>query len=182
MANRPGNLETFKAQLGAGARANLFNVIFAIPGGVSLPAGAPTGQPFSLLCKAATIPGKALMTIDVAFRGVKVRIAGDPNYVDWNVMFYCDPQMGAHKTILAWNETAFNSVQIAHANPTEYKGTIVVQQLDIKHDVVYEVTLLQAWPYDVQDVSFDTSAESSIIEFGATFAYERFIIGNELGG
>ena len=98
-------VDKLKNSLRQGIRTNLFQVIINRPGVAPalVTAGNGLGTDFqgtSVLCKAAQIPQGQLGTIEVPFRGAKLKIPGDRAFEPWTVTILNDPDMA----IRSWFE------------------------------------------------------------------------------
>jgi len=169
------SIERFKAQFGPGARQNLFEVIFQLPPGLSVPGDAATGETLSFMVKSASIPNMNIAPIDAVYhRGMKIRLSGDPTFAEWPCGFWLDKKFGAYKTMLSWMHLVRDPVTNVASEPQLYKGGAEVHQLDEAGEVLYSVQLNGLWPTDISEVAYDTSAESTIEEFNVTYAYDYF--------
>ena len=71
---------------GGGVRTNLFVVNGTIP-------GYSDNRAISFLCKAAQIPASSLGTIEVPYRGRRIKLPGDRTFQDWSLTIISDANM-----------------------------------------------------------------------------------------
>ena len=89
-------LSQIKTAIGVGARPNLFRVSFS-GGGFTQGFDSAT---YSILCKAAQIPGSTHGTIEVPTGGGRrYKIAGDRTFAEWTTTVINDSNMNARNAI-----------------------------------------------------------------------------------
>jgi len=85
-------INQFKANLvGAGPRNNRFEVF--IP---------RTGSRIQFLCKTAALPGQVIEPLEMKYKGLTVKLAGDRVFENWTVGIYNDTEFSARTAIEAW--------------------------------------------------------------------------------
>lgn len=163
------NIDDFKARLtGGGARANLFRALINFPafaGGNS--------EKTSFMCKAAQLPASVIAPIEVAFRGRKVKVAGDRTFENWTATIINDGAFEVRNSFERWMN-AINEHQnnLGILNPTEYKADLAVEQLNRQNQVVKTYNIQGAFPVNVSSIEVNWETNDAIEEFTVEFAYD----------
>ena len=84
---------------GGGVRTNLFKVTGVIPGYQTNDAQLQ----MSFLIKAAQIPASSLGTIEVPYRGRRIKIPGDRTFQDWSITVLSDTNMSLRSAFENWS-------------------------------------------------------------------------------
>ena len=85
-------INEFKANLvGAGPRNNRFDVF--IP---------KTGNKIQFLCKTASLPGQVIEPMEIKYKGLTVKLAGDRTFENWTVGVYNDTEFSVRSGIEGW--------------------------------------------------------------------------------
>ena len=168
-------IDNFKAQiLGGGARANQFKVTITAPTGISTGLDVANA---SFLCKATSLPSRAITPIELKFRGRTIFMAGDAAVQeDWSTTFHNDTSFAIKNAIERWsngiNDFALNTGVVS---PSDYQTDLTVEQLDRDDTVLKTYILRNAWPSSsgaAIPLSHDT--ENAIEEFEVVWKYQHF--------
>ena len=109
------NINDFKAELGDGARANLYKVTLTFP--TVAVAGSDVTRKLSFLCKTAQIPGQTIGNIQVPFRGRQIPVPGDRTFEDWTLTVLNDDKFVVRDAFERWhNAISFHSEAISSAS------------------------------------------------------------------
>ena len=127
MAN---TLSDFKSALkGGGARANLFQVELTIPTAVTKATGY-SDTTFSILCKAAALPGSNIASVDIPFRGRIFKVAGERTYDPWTITVINDEDFSIRRTMERWTQVIGQYADGSGlTNPADYMQKATVKQL-----------------------------------------------------
>ena len=170
------NIDTFKANLiGGGARANQFRVTITAPTGISIGLDVTRA---SFLCKAASLPTRAITEIPLKFRGRTIYMAGDAAEPEaWDVTFLNDTDFMIKNAIERWsngiNDFALNTGVVS---PSDYQTDLTVEQLDRDDKPLKIYKFINAWPTttgSALDLSMDS--ENAIEEFTVSWRYQHWI-------
>jgi|688.fasta_scaffold90703_3 hypothetical protein len=129
-------LSTLKNLIGVGARPNLFSV--------SLPSLNTT-----ILCKAASLPGSSIGTIEVPMSGGRrYKLAGDRTFGEWTTTMLLDPQYNERVVLerLQNSSASINFDSVAASSSKGSIGTVIVSQLaagDVTKEVIKQVTIVE---------------------------------------
>ena len=165
-------IEDFKSKLtGGGARPNLFRVTLAWPNSSSL-----DHERASFLIKGAALPASIIGTIEVPFRGRKLKIAGDRTFESWTITVINDNNMVIRTAFENW----MNLINAHSANVSAYVGNqslgymaqMQVQQLDRAENVLKEYTFIDAYPINIQAIELSYDTTDAIEEFTVEMNYQ----------
>ena len=159
-------VDDFKAKLrGGGARANLFKATINFPGY----AGGDV-ELTSFMCEAAQLPGSTLGTIEVPFRGRRVKLAGDRTFEPWTVTVINDTGMEVRNAMERWmNGMNAHSANVGLATPISYEADLLVEQIDKAGDVVKTYILRGCFPTAVSPIDLSYGAENEVERFTVEF-------------
>ena len=88
-------INQFKANLvGAGPRNNRFEVF--IP---------RSGSKIQFLCKTAALPGQIIEPMEIKYKGLTVKLAGDRTFENWTVGIYNDTDFSVRNGIEEWMQS-----------------------------------------------------------------------------
>ena len=134
------NINDFKAKLsGGGARNNQYKVVMPLPGYAQV--GGEI-EDLAFLCQAAELPGMAISTIEVPFRGRTIKIAGDRTIADWNIKVINDTNFKLRNAFERWMNGINNMTDNEGlTNPVDYQVDAFVDQLDRNGNTFKSYTL-----------------------------------------
>lgn len=174
------NINDFRGKLvGGGARANLFQVIINSPTGANV---ALNTEQLSFMCKAASLPGSSVGTIEVPYFGRTIKVAGDRSFQDWTVTVINDEPFDLRNAFERW-QSAMASFDTkagkktglgATGNPASYSVNGQIIQYGKEGNIIKTVNLINMFPYNVGEIQLSWDAATQIEEFQVTFAYDYF--------
>ena len=179
------NIDDFKAKLtGGGARNNQFKVFFNDPFNLF---GGGAGEKASFLCRAASLPGQTINTIEVPYRGRKIYIAGDRDFPDdWTTTVLVDTSFTVRTIIEKWMNNINDLVDGKGVdNPLDYEADLTVQQLNRGGGILHEYKMHNAFPTGTNAIELTSDQADAIEEFEITWRYQYFTIhgvNSEHGG
>ena len=166
------NIKRFaNAMQGAGVKPSLFEVQGSIGGSQS------ALTPF--LVKSASLPGTALGTIEIPYRGRRIKVPGDRTFGDWSITIINDNKFQLRNLFELW----VNSIQamernVASSEFTNLAGPIFqdwqVNQLDRTGKPLKAYKLIGCFPTDISSIDLSYEATDQIEEFSVTLAYSYF--------
>ena len=170
-------LSQIKTAIGVGARPNLFRVSFS--GGFAQGFDSAT---YSILCKAAQIPGSTHGTIEVPTGGGRrYKLAGDRTFAEWTTTVINDSNMNARNAIEAYQKSFVNAdfetfqAVSAGGRTTDSQLTVVtVQHLDQSGAPVRTYTLNNCFVSDISAIDLSYDSTDAISEFTVTWVYDYF--------
>ena len=168
------SLTDFRNKLtGGGARANQFSVRINSD-------FIQDVEALSFLCRSASLPAMTVGEVPVFYRGRQIYVAGDRTYADWTVTVYNDGGWVARSNLENWNNALqdFGNSTVGAQNPSDYYGSISVQQLDRSDNVIRHAFLADAWPTNVAEVALAYDTVDVVEEFDVTFRFNYMQLGS----
>jgi hypothetical protein len=167
------NINDFKAKLaGGGARANQFKVTMPFPGYAQV--GGEI-EDLAFLCRATTLPGMSVPSLNVPFRGRSIKIAGDRTVADWSVTAYNDTNFRLRNAFERWQNGINNMTDNEGlTNPVDYQVDAFVDHLDRNGNTIKSYTLRGVFPTEIAPIELTYDEATAIEEFSVTFAYQYF--------
>ncbi len=160
------NISDFtNAMAGGGVRSNLFSVTGNIP-------GYDNNKAISFLCKAAQIPASSLGTIEIPYRGRKIKIPGDRTFQDWSITIISDVNMNLRGAFEHWS-ARFNS-HVGNDGPNEFMQfmpTWSVTQLYRNGDALRTYNFIGCFPSEIGAIDLSFENTDQIAEFPVTINY-----------
>jgi len=181
------NIGQFLQSVGQGVKPNMFQVEFDFPSQLNGTLGN-SKDITNLLCKSAALPGSALGTIEVPFRGRTVKIAGDRTFDSWNPTFIVDKNMETRAAMETWMENinghAGNTASLLEPNSSSgYTTQLLVHQLEKgassasgdgtppSSKIIRTYKLWYAFPTSVSTIDLAYDSNDQIEEFSVEFQY-----------
>ena len=174
------SLTDFRNKLtGGGARANQFDVRIHS-------AFIQDTESLSFLCRSASLPAMTVGEVPVFYRGRQIYVAGDRTYADWTATVYNDGGWVARSNLENWNNALqdFGNSTVGAQDPSQYYGTIYVQQRDRSDNILRVAELSDAWPTNVAEIALAYDTVDVVEEFDVTFRFNYMQVygsGSSLG-
>jgi hypothetical protein len=175
------NLTNFKSNFsGGGARPNLFQVTIDFPSGVS--DGANAGRQTNFLVKAASIPASVLGTVEVPYRGRKLKVAGDRTFEPWTITVINDTDMKIRKAFEEWmnivNRHSSNTSNLPQGALSYFKN-VSVDQLGRSSltNSLAKYTFVDAYPTNISAIDLNYETNDTVEEFTVELNYQYWISG-----
>lgn len=166
-----GSVDEFKSRLtGGGARGNLFQVTLANPrGGLGVNLDVDFG---SFMIEAAQLPSSSVGTIEIPFRGRRLKVAGDRVFEPWTVTVINDTEFKIRDEMEKWMNAIANHADAGGTqNPELYFADLRVEQFDRDESVIKTYTFKDAWPSDISAIDL-SYADDNIERFQITWQYQ----------
>lgn len=132
-----------------------------------------------VMCSSVELPGVNIDTVDAKYNGHGIKIATGTSKDDINVQFLLTEDMVEYQTINMWKNLIVDSRTKKVGYFKDYKTDITVQVLSHKDEVVYSVTLQDAYPTLINSVQFDKQESDNFLQIGMAFTYRRAITAVE---
>ena len=157
---------------GGGVRTNLFKVSGAIPGYTP----AQPQEELAFLIKAAQIPASSLGTIEIPYRGRRIKIPGDRTFQDWSITVLSDTNMSLRSAFENWS-AIFNghTENIAPATFMESMPTWSVTQLNRDGSGLRTYSFVGCFPSEVGSIDLSFENNDAIAEFPVTLNYSWWV-------
>lgn len=176
------NLSEFKSKfIGGGARPNLFEAQVYFPSGVS--GGDKATKLSSFMIKAASIPPSVLGTIEVPYRGRKLKVAGDRTFEPWTITVINDTGMELRKAFEDWmnliNRHTSNTSNLPTGALSYYKN-MIVKQLGRENSTtaLQTYTFVDAYPTNISAIELNYETNDQVEEFTVEINYQYWTNGN----
>lgn len=165
------NINDFKAQLvGGGARPNLFRVVMPFPAFAGV--GGETSK-LTFMCKAASLPASQVGTIEIPYRGRKVKIAGDRTFEQYSITVINDTDFLLRNAFERWsNQINQHERNEGLQNPIDYQVDIILEQLNRNDEVIKIYKLVGAFPVNVGAIELSSESTDAIEEFQVQLEYQ----------
>lgn len=176
------NLSEFKSKFtGGGARPNLFEAQIYFPSGVS--GGDKATKLSSFMIKAASIPSSVIGTIEVPYRGRKLKVAGDRSFEPWTITVINDTGMELRKAFEDWmnliNRHTSNTSNLPSGALTYYKNVIVKQLARASSNTpVQTYTFVDAYPTNIGAIELNYETNDAVEEFTVELNYQYWTNDN----
>ena len=158
-------INQFKANLiGAGPRNNRFEVF--IP---------RSGNKIQFVCKTAALPGQVIEPMEIKYKGLTVKLAGDRTFENWTVGIYNDTELSVRSEIEAWMEDIVP--KDSSVGPVRYEYMVdraTVSQLGRDDSVIATYEFFNMWPTNLGAIELDTEGGDAIETFDVEFCYSHF--------
>jgi hypothetical protein len=158
----------FKSKLtGGGARSNLFEVVLSFPD--IAPADGNVLDKARFLVKAANLPASNVSSIDVAFRGRVLKVAGDRTFDSWTVTVINDTDFAIRSAFEKWMNTMNRvSDNTGVTDPAAYQADAFVYQLDRDGSTLRAYHFYDVFPTQISAINLSYDTEG-IQEFTVEF-------------
>lgn len=150
----------FKSKLtGGGARSNLFEVELAFPSAVSVDNAILDKSRF--LVKAAAIPSSNVTSLEVAFRGRTLKVAGDRSFESWTITVINDTDFAIRSAFEKWmNYINRLSDNTGETNPALYQSDAFVHQLNRDGSILRSYHMYDLFPTSISSMPLDYGTDS----------------------
>jgi hypothetical protein len=164
------SIEDFKAVLqGGGVRPTMFEVELTFPESVVSDSTEIT-RDGTFLVQAAALPASNVGTIEVPFRGRKLKVSGDRTFDPWNVQIMNDVSFGLRTAFEKWAEKIQNhNYALGATNLSDYFASAIVRQLDRDGTQLRAYSFEGIWPSQVGEIGLDFNATDDVERYDVTF-------------
>ncbi|QIN96858.1 tail tube protein [Synechococcus phage S-N03] len=164
------SIEDFKAVLqGGGVRPTMFEVELTFPESVVSDSTEIT-RDGTFLVQAAALPASNVGTIEVPFRGRKLKVSGDRTFDPWNVQIMNDVSFGLRVAFEKWAEKIQNhNYALGATNLSDYFASAIVRQLDRDGTQLRSYSFEGIWPSAVGEIGLDFNATDDVERYDVTF-------------
>ena len=164
------SIEDFKAVLqGGGVRPTMFEVELTFPESVVSDSTEIT-RDGTFLVQAAALPASNVGTIEVPFRGRKLKVSGDRTFDPWNVQIINDVSFHLRTAFEKWAEKIQNhNYALGATNLSDYFASAIVRQLDRDGTQLRAYSFEGIWPSQVGEIGLDFNATDDVERYDVTF-------------
>jgi hypothetical protein len=166
------SISDFKSKFSGGARPNLFEVKLFWPDTVRAATGTDALTD-TLMIKAASLPPSIISTIEVPFRGRKLKVAGDRTFESWTITVINDTNMVLRNKFELWMDlVSRNSVNLKDLAGLSYMQDMYVTQLDSEQEAIKEYQIHDAFPVNISAIELNYETNDAVEEFTVEFSYQ----------
>lgn len=150
----------FKSKLtGGGARSNLFEVELAFPSSVAVDNVVLDKSRF--LVKSAAIPSSNVASLEVAFRGRTLKLAGDRSFESWTITVINDTDFAIRSAFEQWmNYINRLSDNTGTTDPALYQADAFVHQLNRDGSILRSYHMYDLFPTSISSIPLDYGTDS----------------------
>jgi hypothetical protein len=150
----------FKSKLtGGGTRSNLFEVELAFPSAVGVDNVVLDKSRF--LVKAAAIPSSNVTSLEVAFRGRTLKVAGDRSFESWTITVINDTDFAIRSAFEQWmNYINRLSDNTGTTDPAQYQSDAFVHQLNRDGSILRSYHMYDLFPTSISSIPLDYGTDS----------------------
>ena len=174
----------FKSKLvGGGARSNLFEVVLSFPT-IATP-NSDVLDKSRFLVKSAAVPASQINSIDVAFRGRTLKVAGDRSFESWTITVINDSDFSIRSAMENWMNKINNvSSNTGEINPASYTADAYVYQLDRNGKTLRAYRFYDLFPTAIASMplSYDTDTIQEFTVEMQVLYWEAYVGNSELAG
>ena len=157
---------SFKTELARPAR---FDVEIPVP--LKLMAYLGTGRNLRLRCENAELPSKTFATTERKIYGPTEKHPYLTTFNDSTFTFMVSDDMSEKKFFDAWMNLINPKATFDLNYKNDYITAITVNQYNVKNELSYSLSLIDAFPISVNQLDLDWSNENTHHKLAVTFAY-----------
>lgn len=133
------------------------------------------------MARNTTMPAMTHSDLNVAYRGLNMKVVNKPEFSDWDVEFLCDEAHGFRNVLLKWMEKAYSIQTLSNEAHNDYKRDgASVSQLSSKLEPTSTATFYGFFPSSVGEIALNQEG-GQLETFKVTFKYDYFVM-NSLEG
>jgi hypothetical protein len=164
-----GSIADFKASFNTDlARPSRFDVNVPIPIGM-LPY-RQIGRTLKMRCESTELPGRSISTTSMKIYGVEEKFPYQTSFNDISLTFIVGDDMAEKKFFDAWLNWINPTINYNLKYKADYAIPLTINQYDVKNELSYSVTMLDAFPIAINQLDLDWSSDGHH-KLTVTFAY-----------
>jgi hypothetical protein len=161
-------LTTLKNAIGGGVRPNMFRVTVL------------GNQNIQTLCKATSLPGSTIGTIEVPMSGGRrYKLGGDRTFAEWSMTVLLDESYALRRlfenTQRAYVATDYDTVVTGNRSATSNFVNVKVEQLNETNTSIRTYELKNAFISDISTIDLSYDSTDAISEYTVTWVYDYFV-------
>ena len=171
-----GTLDTFREAFGEGQRVSQFRVRgpFANNGGSSSSLTYSGGDLNEIFIKSAQFPSSNIGTMEIPWRGRKIKMPGDRVFNEWTISVSMDDEHQIYQAFVEWSNALNSHTNVESAGAAQdlkQDWTITALGADGAQNGS-EMIMVGAWPSEVGTVDFNWETTDTIAEFSVTMQFD----------
>lgn len=173
MAQHRYNLKTFRDGLSSVARNQYFYVDIGQTIG--------EGDTLTALARSTTLPAITHGVLDVAFRGLNMRIADRPEFPEWTVTYLCTEDHALRNAHIKWMHQAYDvSDQVNKAHRNYKRDETTLYHLTSDHVDAFSYKFFGLFPSAVGEMALAQEG-GEVMQFDVTYSYDNFLTAPQDG-
>lgn len=140
-------------------------------------ASASALRKYIMFCDSVNLPGTSLSSVDVTAYGETRESPTQRIYDPVSMSFYVDNEMNIKKFFDSWFNSIINPITRNHNYYKNYTTNIDILVYDSEHNEKYKVTLHEAYPKSVSDISLSYSGDG-LMKLAVSLQYRYYTIFN----
>ena len=145
----------------------------------------PEDNVIRALTKGASIPTSQISTIEIPYKGRKIKYPGSRTFDDLTVTLFNDNDHVVRNAFESWSAAMAQHVSVFGNSVSleDIAHDVFVDLYDLNENLVRSYQFIDAFPTSVSEIGLDFDNADSIMEFTVTFAYQYWrISGNAAPG
>ncbi len=124
-----------------------------------------------LLCDTVDMPGISVMTQELRTMGEVSEMPYGITYPPVSMTFFIDNKFDARKYFTEWSQLVYNRTTRTLGYYDQYAQEITIEALDKSGNIIYNITLIEAYPKSVDNISFNNS-NHDVLKLNVQFTYK----------
>lgn len=141
------------------------------------PPGIKGGRDVSILCETCSLPGRVLSVVEgpAGSYGTNIKTVSGYQNDEVTMTFHLTNDFFIKRLFDYWHELIVGrpNNQI-FTYPVDYSSDVVIEHLNENNETQYTVTLLDAFPQNIQSIPLDNNSTDSTVKLSVTMAYRDF--------
>jgi len=176
----PFNISDFRQRFAdGGARPTLFEVFVPAPSAIGSWNGESSDQ-MRFSAKTSSIPGMHVGVIRMPYFGREIKMAGDRTFEQWQCLVLNDEAFTVRKALEQWqnvmNKVSGDTNSIRDTGGLDdggkYTSNIEIRQFDKTGGVTRTYTLVNAFPFHLDQIELGWEQKDRIEEYGVRWEYD----------
>ena len=173
------SIEDFKSALSyGGIRPTMYEVSFSLPESLVNNTDAQVSdiRTFTMLAKAAQVPGEILTTVTVGLpAGGALKLPGSRIYDPWTCTLITDGHMRLRTLFELWGDRIISrNASLRELDETAYLSEVDIVQLDRMSNPLRKYTLHYAYPTSIAPMQLSYDAVDMISEYTLQWNYHYY--------
>jgi len=164
-----GSIAEFKASFNTDlARPSRFDVNVPVP--IGLVFNRSVGRTLQMRCESTELPGRSISTTSMKIYGVEEKYPYQTVYGDQSLTFIVGDDMAEKKFFDSWLNWINPTINYNLKYKADYAVPLTINQYNLKNELSYSCTLLDAFPIAMNQMDLDWSSDGHH-KLTITFSY-----------
>jgi hypothetical protein len=168
----PTNISDFiaQAQKSGFSRPNFFEVVVGFP--QKLGGAGSNGRLVTFFCKNASLPAYNILSSRITEEFMPYEAPYGAMLEDVQLEFYVDESYIVRDLFAKWANLVYDQKTAKLGYQDDYKGNIIISQLNRNLVPTYFVNLTTAFPRNISPITLDRSQNDAVTTMTVTFSYK----------